>query len=55
MHVVADNAPDLARRLVNARSTSGELEAVLRSTPPWRYRRRAELRHELEVSRRRER
>lgn len=55
MHTVADNAPDLARRLVSDRSTSGALESSLRSTPRWRYRRRAELAHALQVSRRRER
>ena len=55
MRTIAANAPDLARRLVRERSTSGELESTLRHTPPWRYRRRGELREALAVSRRRER
>ena len=55
MNVIAANAPDLARRLVRARSASGELEDILRETPRWHFRRRAELLRELAVSRRRER
>ena len=55
MRTAVDNAPDLARRVVKSRSARDILESSLRRTPPWRYRRRAELRRALEVSHRRER